>query len=415
MDMPTLTRRQLLKGACAAYAATVTARLWTPGAAFAADGSADHTLVTVFLRGGLDGLSAVVPVNDPAYHAMRPTIAVPGAANWMLDDTFGLHPALAPLHELRHMLAAIQSTGQPELTRSHFDAMFNVESGTSDDGTGWLTRHVRSAGLTAAPLHAVAWGSSPPASMLGHTGAVSLASIDSFHVSSAGGVKDSLMAALRDLYAGEDVLSGGAKATFRAIDEVATIREHGPVTAVEYPTSHLGRSLADIARTIKSDVGLVAATVDVGGWDTHEAMGTQSRGRMFRLLDDLGRSIAAFTEDMGSHLDNVTVVVLSEFGRRVRENGSAGLDHGRGNAMLVLGGGVSGGVYGDWLGLDEDVLERGDVPALNDYRHVLGEVVSRRAGNPHVDEVFPGFTTEPLGFASVTTAFEDHPLAPYAD
>ncbi|HEX9765330.1 MAG TPA: hypothetical protein VGA36_01105, partial [Nitriliruptorales bacterium] len=285
MNTPTLTRRQLLKGACAAYAATVTARLWTPGAAFAADGLADHTLVTVFLRGGLDGLSAVVPVNDSTYHALRPTIAVPGAANWMLDDTFGLHPALAPLHELRDMLAVVHSTGQPEATRSHFDAMFNVESGTSDDGTGWLTRHVRSAGLTAAPLHAVAWGSSPPASMLGHTGAVSLASIDSFHISSAGGVREPLLVALRDLYAGDDVLSGGAQATFRAIDEVANIREHGPQTAVTYPTSHLGRSLADIARTVKSDVGLVAATVDVGGWDTHEAMGNQSEGRMVRLLD----------------------------------------------------------------------------------------------------------------------------------
>jgi len=82
--------------------------------------------------------------------------------------------------------------------------------------------------------------------------------------------------------------------------------------------------------------------------------------------------------------------------------------------MLVLGGGVAGGVYGDWLGLDDDVLDGGDVPAVNDYRHVLGEVVSRRAGNPNVDEVFPGFTTVPLGFAPVATPFEDHPLAPYA-
>lgn len=403
MNAPTITRRQLLKGACAAYAATITARLWTPGAAFAADGNADHTLVTLFLRGGMDGLSAVVPVNDPRYHALRPTIAVPGAAGWMLDDTFGLHPALAPLYELRHMLAVIHAAGQPDPTRSHFDAMHHVESGLTNDGTGWLTRHVTSAGLTAAPLHAVGWGASPPASLQGHTAAVSLNSLNSFHVDSAGQVREPLMAALRDLYGSNDPLSVGAKATFRAIDEVTHVREQGPEPTVEYPAGHLGRSLAEVARTIKADMGMVAATIDVGGWDTHERMGSQQDGRMFRLLDDLGRSIGSFAADLGDRFDNVTVVVLSEFGRPVAENGSHGLDHGRGNAMLVLGGGVAGGVYGDWLGLEDEVLDSGDVPTVNDYRHVLGEVVTARVGNPHIDQVFPNFTAQPLGFVPPPT------------
>ncbi|MDX1509839.1 MAG: hypothetical protein R3249_00685, partial [Nitriliruptorales bacterium] len=146
----TLTRRQLIKGACAAYAATVTARLWTPGAAFATEGASDHTLVTVFLRGGMDGLSAVVPVSDPRYHALRPTIAVPGAANFMLDETFGLHPALAPLHELRDQLAVIHAAGQPDPTRAHFDAIFRADRGFTNPGTGCIPRHGHTAGLTAA-------------------------------------------------------------------------------------------------------------------------------------------------------------------------------------------------------------------------------------------------------------------------
>lgn len=398
MNGPTITRRQLLKGACAAYAATMTARLWTPGAAFAAEGKADHTLVTLFLRGGMDGLSAVVPVNDARYHALRPTIAVPGATDWMLDDAFGLHPALAPLHELRDMLAVVPAAGQPDPTRSHFDAMHHVESGFTNDGTGWLTRHVHSAGLTAAPLHAIGWGAAPPASLLGHSGALSMDSLNSFNVDTAGNVREPLMAALRDLYGSDDPLSQGARRTFRAMDEVAHVRETGPEPIVDYPTSHLGRSLADIARTIKAEVGLVAATVDVGGWDTHDRMGSQDGGRMFQLLDDLGRSLGSFASDLGARFDDVTLVVMSEFGRPLAENGSGGLDHGRGNAMLVLGGGVTGGVYGDWLGLEDDVLDTGDVPTVNDYRHVLGEVVSGRAGNPHVDQVFPDFTAEPFGF-----------------
>lgn len=403
MNGPTLTRRQLLKGACAAYAATMTARLWTPGAAFAADGNASHTLVTLFLRGGMDGLSAVVPVNDTRYHSLRPTIAVPAAADWMIDDTFGLHPALAPLHELRQSLAVIHAAGQPDPTRSHFDAMDHVESGVTNDGTGWLARHVTSAGLTAAPLHAVGWGGSPPASLLGHTGAISLQSLSSFSIDSSHQVREPLLAALRELYGADDPLSRGAKATFQAMDDVAHVRENGPETVVAYPVSHLGRSLADIARTIKSDMGMVAATVDVGGWDTHEGMGSQDGGRMFSLLDDLGRSLGSFAADLGSRFEDVTVVVMSEFGRPLAENGSRGLDHGRGNAMLVLGGGVAGGVYGDWLGLDEAVLDNGDVPTVNDYRHVLGEVVTARAGNPHVDEVFPDFATQPLGFVPAVT------------
>lgn len=394
----TLSRRNLLAGVCAGAAVATANRLWAPAAAFAA--SADHTLVTLFLRGGLDGLSAVVPHDDARYHDLRPTIAVRGADQLPLGRGFGLHPALAPLHELRGMLAVVHATGQLHGTRSHFDAQQVIECGADGPrqlASGWLARHLAAVGATAAPLHAVAWGNTPPASLAGDPTAVSMTRLDDFGLASPGSVEQDALATLRALYGGSDLTAVRARATLAAIGRVESLRERVPATTVEYPTSTLGRALGEIARTIRAEEGLVAATVDVGGWDTHAGIGDAHNGYLARRLADLAGSLHAFAHDLGDRMRSTTVLVMSEFGRRVAENGSGGLDHGRGTAMFVLGDGVRAGVHGSWAGLDEEALDHGDVAVANDHRDLLADVLVDRMGGTDLARVLPGFRRRPLG------------------
>jgi uncharacterized protein (DUF1501 family) len=134
------------------------------------------------------------------------------------------------------------------------------------------------------------------------------------------------------------------------------------------------------------------------GWDTHVGQGTTG-GWLTSLLDDLGRSLAAFRADLGSEMKRVTVVVQTEFGRRVAENSGLGTDHGRGGVMFLMGGGVQGGrVVTEWPTLDRGAQAGpGDVPVTTDYRHVLGEVLANRLGNDQLGEVFPGLSPRPMG------------------
>lgn len=392
------TRRAVLKGACLAATSAAMHQLWAPAAAFASDGR--HTLVTIFLRGGLDGLSAVVPHGDERYFRARPGIAVHGTERLPLSRGFGLHPALAPLHELRDQLAVVHGSGAASANRSHFASTRIVDSGgeaATDLESGWLARHLLATGATAAPLHAVSWANTPAASLAGDQRALGLGRLDSFSLGARAKFADEVTATLRSLYGTDDSLGRGGRQTLDALEQVTRLRALPSEPAASYPTSHLGRSLAEIAHTIRADAGLVAATVDVGGWDTHTGMGDANGGRMANLLDDLGRSLHAFVADLGGRMRNVTVVTMSEFGRRVEQNGSGGVDHGRGTAMLVLGNGVRPGVHGQWVGLEEAALDRGDVPVVNDYRGVLGEILSRRVGGTDLATVFPGYAHRDLG------------------
>lgn len=396
---PTLSRRRFVQGTCAVAAVASLRTALAPGAAFGA--ATDHTLVTIFLRGGIDGLSAVVPYADARYHDLRPTTRVPEAEDLPLGGGFGLHPALAPLHDLRDELAVVHSAGQADSTRSHFDAQEFVDSGlpgVKGAGSGWLARHVDAVGAAAAPLSVVTWGASPTPSLRSLREAVAFESIEDFSVNLPDELQAAGMASLRALYGTDDLLGQRARTTLDAIDQVASLRGVIDRDAPSpYPDSRLGRGLREVALAIRSDVGLSAATLDVGGWDTHDGQGDAAGGELAPLLDDLARSLAAFRSDLGGRADKVTVVTLSEFGRRVEENGSQGTDHGRGTTMFVLGEGVNGGVHGDWRGLDDDALDRGDVPVTTDFRSVLAEVLTERVGGTDLATVFPGFTPSPRG------------------
>lgn len=169
------------------------------------------------------------------------------------------------------------------------------------------------------------------------------------------------------------------------------------------PHVHVARltyGLQGVAQLLKADVGVRIAAVDYGDWDFHAALGKADAGAMAMMLGELGQSLAALAADLGPHLEHVTLVTMSEFGRRVAENGSGGVDHGHGNAMLVLGGRVKGGkVYGKWPMLAPSDLAGGNLAGTTDYRSVIGEVLVRCCGVGALSGIFPRFTPRFVGLA----------------
>jgi uncharacterized protein (DUF1501 family) len=195
-----------------------------------------------------------------------------------------------------------------------------------------------------------------------------------------------------------------ARTTLGVLGDAAAVvaADPGPAAGVAYPDSDLGRGLADVARLVRAGRGLQVAAVDEGDWDMHSGLGARGAGAFFDKARDLADSLLAFARDLGPLLSRVTLVTISEFGRRAAENGSGGADHGHGNAMLLLGGGVVGGrVHGRWPGLTAAALDHGDLAGTTDYRAVLGEVLVRRTGlsAAGLAQVFPGGPTAFLGVA----------------
>ncbi|MEV4347069.1 DUF1501 domain-containing protein [Actinoplanes sp. NPDC049596] len=393
-------RRTLLGGALAGVAVAGVSTTM----AYAAPGYTGDTLVVLSLRGGFDGLSAIVPIGDADYYKARPSIGVPKSQVIAGDGTFGLHPALAPLLPLWQggKLAAVHAVGQPNPTRSHFaamDAMENAAPGTSIR-TGWLDRML---GVTGAsgPLAGVSIGNAMPHRLYaGATPDVSMASVDAFTLAGES-AKRPRAAALRAMYADAPAaLAGQALAADRALTATTSLRATAYTPAATYPATELGAALKDVARLIKAKVGLATATVDCGDWDMHEGLGTGVKGqRMYDNLTDLALALAAFTADLGDEgMKSVTLLTVSEFGRRVAENGSHGVDHGHGNAMLVLGGGVRGGkVFTKWPGLSPGALVAGDLAATTDYRSVIGEILQKRCGVGSLAPVFPDVAPSSFG------------------
>jgi uncharacterized protein (DUF1501 family) len=399
-----MSRRKFLARVGLGGAAALTAPLVTARASFGQPG-ATGTLVVVFLRGGMDGLSVVVPAADPYLAQARPRIAVPPATLLPLDRDFGLHPALAPLHLLwgRRQLAVVHGVSTPDVSRSHFQAQDCLERGGSSTGTmeGWLDRvlDVMGAGTTFRSLTV---GATTTRSLAGDQPSLTLTSLDWFKLGGPEGeVAARTVEALSSLYTGLDhPLAGEVAATLDGLATAALLSAQGSPPAATYPGGEFPERLAEVARLVKADVGLRVACVDVGGWDMHTNLGTVDGGAMKNELTRLGGSLAAFAQDLGDRLDQVTVVVVTEFGRRVAQNANAGTDHGHGAAVLLLGGGLAGGrVHGAWQDLHPDALDRGDVPGWTDYRDVLGEVVTARlaidAGA--LATVFPGHRAQPVG------------------
>jgi uncharacterized protein (DUF1501 family) len=406
-ERPTPSRRRVLAaGAAGAFAALAGEQLSTR-LAFAADSTyGGDVLVLLSLRGGFDGLSAVVPAGDAAYYAARPTIGVPKAQLIGGDAYFGLNPGLAPLLPFwkAGTLGAIHAVGQPAPNRSHFAAMEELERAAPGTSlrTGWLDRMLGGLGATN-PFSGVSVGSAMPARVLaGPAPNLGMTSIDGFTLNGDDANKP-MAATMAALYAGAPpALAQTTQQVTAALATTKTLKAAGytPANGAVYPDSDLGNALRDVARLVTANVGLMSACVDSGDWDMHENLGAAVAGRkMFDHLTDLALALAAFATDLGTAgLGRVTLVTISEFGRRVAQNGSGGLDHGYGNAMFVLGGGVKGGkVYGRWPGLAAANLVAGDLAVTTDYRSVIAEILRTRCGVTDVTGVFPGVTAGTLG------------------
>lgn len=404
-----LTRRTLLRGALATGAALAIGPNLGVRFASAATPSGSDTLVVLFLRGGFDGLSAIVPVTDPDYYALRPTIAVPAASTLQLDSNFGLHPALAPLKPLwdNGSFGVVHAAGLTAPNRSHFSAMEEIERAApgSSIRTGWLDRTLGLDPMTVdeAPFRATSLGARSPRSLAGPQPDVSMPQLTGFALSGADTAPNRTRwaTALRALHSDATAsVAGPATTTLGALDAAAGLVAQTYAPGATYPDTDLGRSLRDAARIIKSDQQVAVVTVDEGDWDMHSGLGRVGSGWMHDKLTELGQVLAAFIQDLGPQASEVTLVTMSEFGRRSQENASAGVDHGWGNAMLLLGGSVNGGqVYGTWPGLSPTNLYDGDLRATTDYRSVLADVLVNRCGASTADarSVFPGWTGSSLG------------------
>lgn len=386
----------------------------------------DELLVVLFLRGGQDGLNLVVPTGGASndrqhYEQARPNLRLPvsgaGAAlplGALGATTFGMHPGAAPLHELFQdgRLAIVTACGMAANERSHFDSMNWMELGTpgvSNITNGWLTRHFQSADNLPSEIimPSLAVGGTQTISLLASYDTINLSSVDSFSLSTGPWAwRSSQRAALRHLYAGGT--SFVHQTGLQALDAVDIIELYAsgaytPANGAVYPQTWFGDNLRTIAQMTKLDLGLRVATLDLGGWDTHENQGNAGGGMYGGLVEELAQGLAALYTDLdgvgaANYAQRLTVVVMSEFGRRVYENADSGTDHGHGNNMLVLSGSALGGLHGTWPGLADDQLNDGDVEVTTDFRRVLSEILIRRLGNPNLGTIFPGYQAySPLG------------------
>jgi uncharacterized protein (DUF1501 family) len=373
----------------------------------AASAPRQNVLVTIFQRGAVDGLNMIVPFGERDYYASRPSIAIarPGSspeAALDLDGFFGMHPRLAPLKPLYDagQLAVVHACGSPDGTRSHFDAQDYMETatpGVKSTQDGWLNRYLHAREHEkATPFRAVAMAQQLPRSLQGLAPALAIGQIGQFGIR-AGQATDMVQASFEAEYAAaaNSVLNRTGRDAFNAVKMLkdADPGRYAPANGAEYPRSPFGDALKQIAQLIKADVGLEVAFAETGNWDHHAQEGA-AVGQLANRLADFAGGIAALVRDLGDRMSDVAVLTMSEFGRTVAENGNRGTDHGHGNAMMVIGGGVRGGkVYGKWPGLAREQRYEGrDLAVTTDFRTVFAEVAGGHLGLTNTKHVFPQFT-----------------------
>lgn len=421
-----LSRRQFIQaGAGVAGVVAVGAAFpeWLPKVVLARQFSSNRdVIVSVFQRGGADGMSICVPFADGDYYAARPTIRIPRpddlsapaskrATN--LDDFFAFPPALAGLLPpfIASDLLVVHATGLLDKSRSHFDAQRWMEVGKPADPTtvtGWLGRHLATVPpmQDSALLRGVGIGSGLARTLVGGPRTLPIADPSNYTVGGSATTKTARLAVLENDYAAaSEPLRTNALNAINTIELLASLNFSGyaPQNGAVYPNSPFGRALRAVAVLIKSGIGIEAAQVDVGGWDTHSAQDPNA-GSMFNTMTDFANALGAFWADVVAMGYPATLVSVSEFGRNLRENGSNGTDHGRGTTLFAMGKGIAGGrvlVVGGWPGLAVANLEDAqDLRVTVDYRDILAEVVARRLENAaNLGIVFPGWTPT---FRSVT-------------
>ena len=367
------------------------------------DSSNQKRLIVIFLRGAVDGLNVVVPYSETAYYQARPKIAIPQPSQQGgvldLDGRFGLHPALAPLMPLwkQGTLAFVHACGSPDPTRSHFDAQYYMESGTPDvknTSDGWMNR-LLSILSGHSPIQAVSLGATTPHIF---SGPMPVANLESGRNADKPLPLDrpQVAEAFDKLYSGKDDLSQtyqegrmARQALKNDLDAEMKMANNGAPLP-----SGFARDAQRLAQLMVRDPRIELAFMDLGGWDTHVNQGS-STGQLARNLLQLGQGLASLVQGLGLVYPNTAIVVMSEFGRTVHENGNGGTDHGHGNVMWVLGGKVHGGkVYGQWPGLSTDQLYQGrDLAITTDFRDAIATVLENHLNldKAKLNQVFPDY------------------------
>jgi uncharacterized protein (DUF1501 family) len=400
-----ITRRRFVKGGVAAFTVGFAAPQFLSELAMA-QGQSRRNLVVLYLSGGNDALSTVIPYTDPQYYARRPMLAIPAGSVLQIgsDATgrpLGLNPRLTGLRSIFNAgrLAIIQRTGYPNSSRSHFQGtdIWSTADPASPQGAGWLGRYLDTLPSPVDPLTAWAAVRETPRTLLARTvGVPSIPNPQQYALASPNTGAD----AQRGRSVATQIAShlpvdrphlafvnATAQAAFATLDRVAQVSTYTPSTA--YPNNGLGQALRAVAGAMVRGIGTRVFWVQTGGFDTHAGQNTNlANGTYNTLMNTLNGAMTAFYTDLVNQglLNDTLVLQFSEFGRRITENGSAGTDHGAAGLMLAMGGGVRGGLYGSAADLraapDNQTLENNgnDVRHETDFRSVYATVLDRWLG-----------------------------------
>jgi uncharacterized protein (DUF1501 family) len=401
------SRRQFVKGGVTAFTFGFAAPQVLCDIAFA-QSIPSRNLVVVYLSGGNDSLSTVIPYRDTFYASRRPTIAIPAANVLQIgrDSSgveLGLHPRLTGLKAIfdAGRLAIVQRTGYPNQSRSHFTGfdIWGTASTTNTSGTGWLGRYLDLQTPPIDPL--IAWNTNretPRPLMARLVGVPAITSPAAYQFSSPNTGAEAGYERAAQLRISSHVpvdrphlafVNSTTQAALGTLDRVATVAQYRPANT--YPTNGFGQALQAVAGAMNRQIGTKVFWVQTGGFDTHASQGTNA-GAYVNLMATLGDGLKAFYDDLSSQglLNNTVVLVYTEFGRRISENGSAGTDHGAGGNMMLIGGLVRGGIYGSAPSLSMDpqnpTLENnnGDVKHETDFRSVYAKILDSWLGSNSV-------------------------------
>jgi len=342
-------------------------------------------MVFVLLRGGFDGLAALVPIGDPDYANIRGGMAFRASDIVTLSDEFGLAPGLAPLRQLwdDEELVALHAMAIPYRTRSHFDGQAILETGLArPDGAsdGWLNRLLQ---IMDGERSGIAVAAGMPRSLSGEH------SVTTWSPAELGAVDDAYIERLSLLYRADRDLHGRFEAALQMKDVAPDM---GGMSG-RAPRGQMAPIMSAAAKFLREPGGPNVAALEFSGWDTHANQGMVG-GQLDRLLGQLARGVLTFREEMGDEWANTTVVVMTEFGRTARPNGTRGTDHGTAGAGFVIGPNVArSAVISDWPGLAErSLFESRDLRPTLDTRSVLKGVIAGvfDLTASQADRVFPG-------------------------
>jgi len=417
-----ISRRRFVKNGVAAFTVSFAAPAFLSDLA-RAQGAASRNLVVLALAGGNDGLSTLVPYNDPFYYSRRPTLAIPAGTVLQVGSdasgtALGLHPRLTGLRDIFNQgrLAFIQRVGYQNPSRSHFTGtdIWSVGTPPSSQGSGWIGRYLS----TLGPLDPLAaWtttGDTPHSLLASGVGVAAIPNITNYAFSSPNfGAEAALERTFASAIASHvavnaphvSFVASTVQNAIQTLDRVAMVGTYAP--SVTYPGTGLGQALRAVAGAMSKGIGTKVFFVQVGGFDTHASQNTTAAtGAYYKLMAALDDGLSAFYNDLrNSGLINDTLLLsFSEFGRRITENGSGGTDHGAASVMLAMGGGVQGGLYGTAPSLDpagsNPTLENGgnDVTYETDFRAAYARVIDNWLGGDSVGILGGNFKKASLSF-----------------